>query len=89
MMNDNKLNDKESSDKPHDVQKIQSMTLAKLYTLMDQHKEHLKFLKENDMLSDTDKIEIVERVKEMYDVISKRNSDATIMDNTSNSRSVS
>ena len=71
------------------VQKIQSMSLPDLYNIMNQHRERLKFLKENDILSDTWKIQIVESVKEIYDVTHKRNSNDTIRDNTDTSRSVS
>ena len=65
------------------------MILPELYTLLDQHREHLKFLKDNDMMNDTDKIKIVEIVKEIHDIINKRYSNATIRDNTNTSRSVS
>ena len=71
------------------VQKIHSMSLPDLYNIMNQHRERLKFLMENDILSDTWKIQIVESVKEIYDVTHKRNSNDTIRDNTDTSRSVS
>ena len=63
---------KDSGKKPDKEQIIKDMTLPDLYSLMDQHKGHLKFLKDNDILSDEDKLEILQRVKEIYYLISKR-----------------
>lgn len=52
--------------------KLEDLPLNDLFDRMNQHKDHLKFLQENDMCSQEEKEEIVQRVKEIYKVISCR-----------------
>ena len=76
---------KDSGTKPDKEQTIKDMTLPDIYSLIDQHKVRLYFLKDNDMLSDENKLEIVQRVKEIYYQISKRHSNISNSDNTNTS----
>ena len=43
-----------------------------LYKLIEQHKLHLLFLKENDLCLDAKKKEIVEKIEGVFDIISNR-----------------
>ena len=51
---------------------IESLPLVQLYNLMDQHKNHLKFLQENGMCSEKEKSDIVDEVKKIYNIIVRR-----------------
>ena len=61
-----------STTTPHGEHELEERPLKELYELMEQHKGHLKFLQENDMCNANDKIEIINHVKDIYSVISKR-----------------
>ena len=61
-----------STTTPHSEQKLEARPLKDLYELMEQHKGHLKFLQEHDMCSENEKTEIINHVKDIYSVISKR-----------------
>ena len=49
-----------------------SISCDDLYKLIEQHKLHLLFLKENDLCSDAKKKEIVEKIEGVFDIISNR-----------------
>ena len=51
---------------------VDSMSMDDLYKLIEQHKLHLLFLKDNDLCSDNKKDEIVEKIESVFDIISKR-----------------
>ena len=52
--------------------KLEDLPLQDLFDRMDQHKGHLKLLQENDMCSQEEKEEIMEMVKEIYNVTTCR-----------------
>jgi len=47
------------------------LTLVDLNSLYDKHVGHLKFLKDNDMLTETRKVEILRNIEEVYAMISE------------------
>jgi len=51
---------------------VDSLSMDDLYKLIEQHKLHLLFLKDNDLCSDNKKDEIVEKIEGLFDIISKR-----------------
>ena len=54
---------------------LQDLTSEELFTQMESHKSHLKFLQENDMCTPEEKAEIVGQVKAIYKLVTmQRNS---------------
>lgn len=51
---------------------IKNLSLPELYVMIEQHKLHLDFLKENDMLVDGEKEDIVDKISYIFDVIEGR-----------------
>ena len=51
---------------------IENLSLPELYAMIEQHKLHLDFLKENDMLVDGKKEDIVGKISYIFDVIEGR-----------------
>ena len=51
---------------------VDNLSMDDLYKLIEQHKLHLLFLKENDLCSDAKKKEIVEKIEGVFDIISNR-----------------
>ena len=51
---------------------VEELTLNELFEQMDNHKKHLKFLKDNDMCSDEEQAEIVATIKNLYKIISDK-----------------
>ena len=51
---------------------IENLSLPELYAMIEQHKLHLDFLKENDMLVDGEKEDIVDKISYIFDVIEGR-----------------
>ena len=66
---DSKMNAMEVDDK--DVLE-EDLPRAEIFELINQHKLHLAFLKENDMCSEEDKMEIVGTVKRLFGIINSR-----------------
>ena len=64
------------------------MRNKELYEMIDQHKSHLNFLQESNMCSDDKRSEIVQRVKELYSIISKRSCKLTSSDKTNTNKPV-
>ena len=64
---------------------------TELFELINQHKLHLKFLQENDMCSDEEKLEIVNEVKKLFNITNgqSRKRREEVDDNSSNKRRVS
>ena len=62
------------NDKPEEQQKkdipLKDTELSELYSLMDQHKNHIWFLQEMVMFSKEEKLNIATRVKEVCKLIS-------------------
>jgi len=54
------------------VATIEDLSLNELFQQMDNHKNHLKFLQENQMCSNEEKEEIIKTIKDIYTLISKR-----------------
>ena len=51
---------------------IENLSLPELYAMIEQHKLHLNFLKDNDMLVDGKKEDIVGKISYIFDVIEGR-----------------
>ena len=51
---------------------LEKHPLKDLYELIEQHKNHLKFLKDDDMCIEAERIEIVGQVKSIFKVITNR-----------------
>ena len=51
---------------------VDSLSMDDLYKLIEQHKLHLLFLKDNDLCTDIKKKEIVDRIEGVFDIIMKR-----------------
>lgn len=66
---DSKMNTVEVDDK--DVLE-EDLPRSEILELINQHKLHLAFLKENDMCSEEDKMEIVSTVKRLFGIINNR-----------------
>ena len=63
-------NKKEISD--NKVVAIEQLSLPELYAMIEQHKLHLNFLKDNDMLVDGKKEEIVGKISYIFEIIDSR-----------------
>ena len=63
-------NKKEISDSK--VVAIEQLSLPELYAMIEQHKLHLNFLKDNDMLVDGKKEEIVGKISYIFEIIDSR-----------------
>ena len=50
----------------------ENLPLTDLYIMIDQHKSHMNFLKEHDMLTDTKKSEIVGKISHVFEIIEGR-----------------
>ena len=50
---------------------IDDLSLNELFQQMDNHKNHLKFLQDNQMCSNEEKEQIVKTIKDIYALISK------------------
>ena len=55
---------------------VENLSMDDLYKLIEQHKLHLLFLKENDLCSDGKRDEIVAKIEGVFDIISKRTNDS-------------
>ena len=66
-----------------DNRKTTGLTLVDLNSLYDKHVGHLRFLKENDMLTETRKVEIVRNIEEVYAMISETHGKKRNIDNCS------
>ena len=51
---------------------IEQLSLPELYVMIEQHKLHLTFLKDNDMLVDGKKEDIVGRISYIFEIIESR-----------------
>ena len=65
----NQVEDKPSP-KPSDYL-VDNLSMDDLYKLIEQHKLHLLFLKDNDLCTDIKKNEIVEKIEGVFDIIMK------------------
>ena len=48
---------------------MENLPLDDLYKMLQQHKLHMKFLKDNDMMTDDRKLKIVEKVEYISHII--------------------
>ena len=51
---------------------VDNLSMDDLYKLIEQHKLHLLFLKENDLCSDEKRDGIVEKIEGVFEIISTR-----------------
>jgi len=51
---------------------VDNLSMDDLYKLIEQHKLHLLFLKDNDLCTDIKQNQIVEKIEGVFDIISKR-----------------
>ena len=63
----NQAEDKPSP-KPSDYL-VENLSMDDLYKLIEQHKLHLLFLKDNDLCTDIKRNEIVEKIEGVFDII--------------------
>ena len=63
--------------------KTTGLTLVDLNSLYDKHVGHLKFLKYNNMLTETRKVEILRNIEEVYAMISETHGKKRTIDNCS------
>ena len=61
--------DQSPKNKRNITTRLEDLSSEELFAQMESHKSHLKFLQENDMCTPEDKKEIVDRVKEIYKLI--------------------
>ena len=47
----------------------EDLPLKDMYDLIDQHKLHLKFLQDNDVCDDTEKVVIIQSIKDVFEMI--------------------
>ena len=66
----NKVAEK-STPKPSDYY-VDNLTMDDLYKLIEQHKLHLLFLKENNLCSDDKRDGIIEKIEGVFEIISRR-----------------
>ena len=66
-----------------DNTKTTGLTLVDLNSLYDKHVGHLKFLKDNDMLTETRKVEMLANIEEIYAMISETRGKKRRIDNCS------
>jgi len=71
VMSKGNVGDDKPSPKPSDYL-VDNLSMDDLYKLIEQHKLHLSFLKENDLCTDLKKTEIVEKIEGVFDIIMKR-----------------
>ena len=70
----NLLNTNKTEEKKAAVAKEAEMSLADLNALYDKHVSHLKFMKENDLLTDEKKSTIIHNIEEVYEMITNSHS---------------
>ena len=86
----------ESIDEDSGVVLVEKLPLDELYMMIQQHKLHMEFLKDNDMMTDDRKLKVVENIECIFQIIEgrisesnrKRNPDDSIYSGSS-SRKVS
>lgn len=66
-----------------DNRKTTGLTLVDFTSLYEKHVGHLKFLKDNDMLTETRKVEILKNLEEVYAMISETHGKQRSIDNCS------
>ena len=64
-----KLGDDLSAKKKKKTNKLEDLSVTELFQQMECHKQHLKYLQENDMCTPEDKTEVMGMVKDIYKVI--------------------
>ena len=90
----NLLNTNKKEEKKAAVVSEAKMSLQDLNALYDKHVSHLKFMKENDLLTDEKKNNIVCNIEDVYEMITKSHStkkrsradDVEVVDNNSSSK---
>ena len=72
--NSSRINSNKSADGDRNKAEIMNTYLPRkdLFALIEQHKMHLKFVKENDICSEEEKIEIVARLKRLFEIMNGR-----------------
>ena len=65
----NLLNTNKSEEKKAAAVKEAQMSMTDLNTLYDKHVSHLQFMKENDLLTDLKKKNILQNIEDVYEMI--------------------
>ena len=58
--------------KRESVVMIENLLMTDLYTIIEHHKLHIQFLKDNDMLFDDKKSSIIDKIKNIFKTIESR-----------------
>ena len=69
LLNTNKMNERRA-----EAVKDAKMSLTDLNTLYDKHVSHMKFMKENDLLTDEKKKSIIQNIEDVYEMITNSHS---------------
>ena len=51
---------------------IKDLPMKDLYAMIEQHKLHIKFLKDNDILPDDKKTDIIQKIEYVFSIIEGR-----------------
>ena len=70
----NSLNTNISEEKNAVVRREEDMSLADLNTLYNKHVSHLQFMKENNLLTDFRKKNIIKNIEDVYELITNSHS---------------
>ena len=70
----NLLNTNKSEEEKVVERREDDMSLADLNTLYDKHVSHLQFMKENDLLTDSKKKNIIKNIEDVYELITNSHS---------------
>jgi len=65
---------KNEENKPAAVKKSSTLPLSDLNSLYDKHVSHMSFLKDNELLTEEKKKEILRNIKEVYSLITNTRS---------------
>ena len=75
----------ESIDEDSGVVLVEKLPLDELYMMIQQHKLHMEFLKDNDMMTDDRKLKVVENIECIFQIIEGRISESNRKRNTDDS----
>ena len=63
---------------------IEDLPIKDLYTMREQHKLHIKFLKDNNILSDDKKTDIIQKIEYIFSIIEDRSGEIKIKYDSNN-----
>ena len=66
----------EKNDKESEVVLMKNLSLDELYRMIQEHKFHMEFLKDNDIMTGDIKLKIVENIEYIFQIIEGRSSES-------------